>query len=411
MATPIMQIYKKNNRYAFRIGPFDSAIGFFVFPHVKSSYKEAWAAERDARRILKETPSLLTKSAFETDAQESETFSPNSVPSAENMIVSHYLGAYDSLVDKTEGVKDSPKEKREKVYQEIKIVVENLLKIQDQLETEENKKKFKIILGKFSRLTKENFNDLLNEDKKKTAINVVNRFITANVHNPLSDEEIGEILEDAACRVCEAIAGTANDAAYIISPKNKKITIVSSDRNIKYVTLLFDSNMLLSRVLPHSLMPKNNSSDFYQHILKPIFASVGHLRFPGKNILLVNGISFLPDANTNEDSFDVDGLDLDSKSPCSAKISFRKNKWLAAKSSPKTDRTAQKKSSYTQEDYMAGGGALVECTDQNLKSLFGEKGKAIKVWTYKDTIYVYCQFGHNVVRLKEEQIQLISDGT
>lgn len=396
-----MIVYKNNNRYSFRIGNFDSSKSYFIFPHVKSSYKYAWMAERDARIILKNMRSVL---ASETDAEESEPFDKHNIQTAEDMIVSHYLRSYDVLVDKSEGVKDGVKEDRKKVYDEIKLVVEGLLRVQEGIEEAKDKQKIDEIIGRFSRLTKENFNDLLSEDREKTAVNSLERYLYASSTDMFTEDEIREVIEDFSQKACKALQDKMPDVCYMIDHQRRKATLVACDRNIKYATLLFDSDLLLSRILPHSYLSPNNSGDFYQNILKPIFESVGHFKVSSKGVLLVCGKTYLPDLSENDASFDVDAIDTETKQPCSITISFSNKKW---KSSKKLAKCAQSK--YTEMDYTENGGAIVECIDQELESIFGRRGHVKQVVPDGVTVYVDVDFGNAIVRLTEPQIKIIKD--
>ena len=416
-----MIVYKNNNRYAFRIGKFDSSIGYFIFPHVKSSYACAWQAERDGRKILKTMRTIL---AEETDAEESAPFVPDQHQSAETMIVSHYLSAYDALVDKADGIKGEDDETLKKVYEEIKIVVTNLLKVKEGVDDKESKNKISEIIGKFSRLTKSEFNDFLQKDREASSpdsempppemppsmppptANALHRYLFSSATEVLSDSEEHEILEDSAQKACAALEPKLPDAVYMIDTKKRNIVLASNDRKIKYVTLMFDKDLLLSQVLPHSFLPSSNSGDFYQNIFKPIFESIGHYKLASKGVLLVNGKTYLPDLQEADASFDIDAIDTETKTPCATTISFSKKRW---KTGGKINRTAQQVSRYTEMDYVANGGALVRCTDSELPSIFGRTGTVKEVIPTKSRVYVDVDFGHAIVRLTENQIEIISD--
>lgn len=439
-----MIVYKNNNRYGFKIGGFDSSSMFFIFPHVKSSYKFAWQAERDGRKILSKMRSVI---AGETDAEETEPFDPSRVESAEDMIVTHYLGAYDELVDKTDGVVHADEDIKKKVYEEIKIVVQNLLKIQEQLEEEDSKIKIEKIIGKFSRLTKNNFNDFLKKDREEkdaappeapmpmgapaempggappggdpsgmppmppipqgVQAKSVRRYLYASADSLLTKDEEHEILEDSAQKACMALESRFPDAIYMIDPSKNRVTIASCDRKIKYVTMIFDSNLLLSRVLPHSFMPVGNSGYFYQSIFKPIFESVGHFKVASKGILMVNGKTVLPDLMETDTSVDVDAIDTETKQPCATTISFSNKRWKAGR---KMEKSASG-SKYTEMDYTNNGGAIVECIDQELESIFGKRGVVQQVIPSGESVLIYVDvnFGNAIVRLTEQQIKIVND--
>ena len=405
-----MIVYQHNSRFNFRIGSFDSARGYFIFPHVKSSYAYPWEAERDARRILKECPSLLPHLlvlAEESDAEESEPFDPHQAQSSEDMILSHYNASFDDIAEKTSGIKGAEIEDRQKVYDEIKIVVGNLLKVKEQLDEEESKKKIDHIIGRFSRLTKENFNDLLSADQTdqtdqtQIATNSIHRYLTASLI-PLTKEEEQELLEDSATKVCSALANKFSDVCYLIDPKQRRITLVSHNRKMKYATLSFDRNMLLSSILPHSYLPHSNSGEFYQNIFKPIFQSIGHFKSAARKALMVSGKTALPDLTEDNVSSDVEAIDIETKQPCSLTISFNNKKW---KTSRKTVKMAQITSRYTEMDYM---NAMVQCVDQELESIYGHTGTVIQVIPIGATVYVDVDFGHAVIRLTESQIKIVS---
>jgi hypothetical protein len=186
-----IKIYQLNNGYySFLVDEFSSLHHFIFTSDIKSMYKYAWNAYKDAKKTATKYPNLskiastikISEMEYEQDVNEyGDLVITNS--SADNMLYAHYDKLYDALEQRAQGIPKDDHDQAIIAYNEIKNIVSAILKVKDQLEQDKDKNKdndnngkidinesrsfFDKILHKFSRLTKKYFNAQLEKDIKK----------------------------------------------------------------------------------------------------------------------------------------------------------------------------------------------------------------------------------------------------
>jgi len=225
----------------------------------------------------------------------------------------------------------------------------------------------------------------------------------------LGANEFSELMEEYACSACSAIQDRMPDAVYVLYPEYRSIDIVSSSSNKRYLRLSVDKNCLMDGIMPYPDLPKFSSLDFYQLYLKPIFSSVGHLLMPDKKFLIVSSKSVLPDVTNNKTiESSVEGWNIELKQPSSMGIKFLDSPrcWKTAQAVAKSPNSSR----YTEQDYAgANGPAIVQCIDAELESIVNKKGVVVQVIPYGDHVEVDVDFGNHIVRLTEEQIEIVHE--
>jgi hypothetical protein len=154
-------IYTIGDRYSFSVDDFSSYEHFYLTADVKSSYKYAWQAYRDARKIATSTPSHI-EAIKRMAAQEEEKEEEVMEISAEEMVSQHYNSIYSIIEERSKG--DNEKKDDDIIYEEIKGIVSEILKIIEQLKDEKSKSQLEDIISKFRHLVKEKFSNHLQED-------------------------------------------------------------------------------------------------------------------------------------------------------------------------------------------------------------------------------------------------------
>ncbi len=387
-----IKIDKIHDRYAFLIEKnngkviYASSEQFFLIPFVKSSYKYAWEAYRDAKKIPTYHVASLDKISGD------EFVSPVVVDvSAESMLEDHYNNILEDIDDKARSADKD--EDKEAVYEEVKMITTELLTIEKTLDKDEDKEKITKMISYLRKITKKYFSDLLEEDKKEKEekegsgglgdmgnlgglegleglgeLMPVNQppMATASKKNILADEKfVKNVLDEYAERACKAIQEKNPDAIFDINIDDREIEIAVKDKPI--LILKVGENMMLEDILPKgdlsSIYPYHKSI-FYQKYWKPIVESIGHV-LVNDSILIVNGKTVLPDLPKEPKSFTINGWNMDKNREENIDVSFRgKDKdsiWIFLPTKSEKIITSN-----TQND---SSNAIVRCINPKLKSL------------------------------------------
>ncbi len=423
------------NKYYFNADGFDSVKHGYLLS-MPSFYDYAWEATRDARTVLKKAKTILRVVKAETDAQHVQvTGEDDSGSMAEEL----YHKTYRSIVERLDGLDESDKEEREMAYNEIKMIVQGLLAIKENKDDKVDDSFVNSMIKKFSDLTKANLMDLLRKDMEDGKIdeaegdfqpprpeealasnevplqakryNWFSKQACGILPKKLKDftfDEVKDIIEGFAISACSALQEQHPDITYMIYPESNIIDLVSCQEKKKYVKLSIGEDLLLNGILPEKELPMATSHKFYQFYWKPIVDKIGGIHLDDHNIILSSGLPDLPRKSDLE--IPLDGFDLVHKAPKKIKIKFRSNPedWDFCNCEELMERIANT-SKYTEEDYTGdnGGGAIVRCTNPELKTIYGQTGVVLQVIPNEGFVMVDVDFGHHNQRMNEKDLEIV----
>jgi len=442
-----IQIIAKNSEYGFRIVSdvgkllYFSPIQYFLTSDVEPSYKYAWEAYRDARKLIRNKPYHL---ASDDERNDSMTDQLTDV-SAEQMLVQHYMSVLDGLKSKVKGSKEN-KEYGKKVYQEIKLVMKEIKLISEKITDNEDKLKMRKILVKYKKLAKRYFPAEVRideeEERKQNGIKEglptttlptqeetqqmsavpgpgfqdpsmmaknnsdirTAALLNTEGSNPLDIRP--QLMEEYSSRICEAIQAKHNNAyCHYDSPEDDTLVVIENNQPILKIRL--NKYLHIDSIIPvgklHRLYPIH-SIMFYQKYWKPIVENIKHFCTCNPPVIFVVDGNILPDAGEQKN---VRGWNIEEKKDDELSIDCKSSAWFISDSKPiKTASLKESVSQHTEQDYI---NAIVKCVDPKLESIFERTGAVIQVIPGIDLIEIDVDFGRGLgtVRLTESQIQIV----
>jgi len=450
-----LKIYSIASRYAFSLDRFFSPIHFFLCPNIKSSYKYAWEAYRDAKKLASKLPTQIL--AMEKLSREDEGSSGVSEISAEEMLFSSNDQVLKLMVEKSKGFKDE--EDRKAVYEEIKSIVTGILKMKEDLEDGKHKDEIDRQLGGFKKLVREKFSDLLSKDKmelekeEKEKENppishemeelggleglesltapiegdpgvpgvppigqpmAMSQFTNIMMRTSSLDSDVKEsLMDEYAIRACRAIEKKHPDAICKID-SNRGVLKITKATGEPLLKVCVNDNMNVYSIEPEGDLSKAYplySIEFYQKYWKPMVEKIGHYFISDMDTLMCPSKSALPDIpNQFPSSVQMIGWQVKSskENPFELRFCGDKPSWGFKKSELKKE-AATRPSKYTEDDFLRNQPSRVQCIDPKLKSLEGKIGEVVQVVPLEDHIELDVNFGRVVVRLTESQIELLTN--
>jgi hypothetical protein len=445
-----LKLYNLNNRYAFCVDGFSSKHHASLSYGCKDTFNYAWEAYRFAQ-------TLALKQKYHIEAIRNKRYAIEDLTTpvtidinAEEMLEDHYRTIFNMIEQKSNGL-EKDKDKREIVYNEIKSIVDEILKVNEKLESGKVKGQINSIMSKFRHLVHEKFHDLLQKDVKEQKENPPEPTPAPvadqdSSQNPLpetpdlsgsmqeaSDKAIGantffkmlkmgscskkskeEILDGYAVKVCKAIENKHPYAICKVDLENNHINIVDANNGDLILRVAVNKNeMNIDDIIPFgtvsSIFPAN-SFEFYQRYWKPIVESVGHFFVKeAATTLTTDKISFPDIPNKRSASYNLRGL----KPNSSVQLWFvykNESLWGFTKSSEKIiqAQSQDSKKIYTEDDFIIGSPKEVMCIDPSLKSIYGKTGEVVGVIPLKTHIEVDVDFGRATMRLTGDQIRIIN---
>ena len=419
----------KNNRYGFVIISkdnkpiFDSFCQNSLVPFVKDSYKYAWQAQKHAKKMLKSSLSILRYSIEDLNKPITTDIS------AEEMLSNHYMNIYDGIEDKTHGIKGASEKEREMVFQELKMIRDELEVVIGQIEDKQEKSKMKRILMLYRQLIRKYFKSEDDKSKRKEEKNPTLPSmppsapeggappVLASIIDPSSDnmrviegEVKSGLMDFYGEMACKAIERRHSGAHYVVHGKEGDEVIIFDEENSPLIYLGVNDRLNVSRIIPmkkvQNIYPYH-SVDFYQKYFKPIIEEIGHFYVDDDDTIILPSLASLPDTPKGIGSGKVRGWHVKSKKPKVLEISFRGNDPCWFIENVKAEKFASNSSSrYTENEYL---NSIVKCTDPKLESIYGRTGAVIQVIPNEDMIELDVDFGRGigVVRVTESQIEIV----
>jgi len=437
----------KNGKYGFVVvakndnkdqAIFDSFKHHSLIPFLSSGYEYAWKAQKDANTLLRDYSHHLRY------AREDLMRPIITDISAEEMLQNHYMGIFDGLEDKTHGVRKEPQEIKDNVFQEAKIVrneLEAIMEQEEQIEDEHALRKLRRILKMVKNLIRKHFSREDAEDKKKEAEAPAMPAmppmggdmggappmpgappggappLMASVMDPESsnmkviDKEVKEeLIEYYGEKVCEAIQNRHKGAHYVVGGSRSDELVIFNKRNSPILKVGMNEKFHVDRIIPigdvYKMCPYH-TAEFYQRYWKPIVEGVGHFYIKDASTLILPEASSLPDTPKGNGGRTIQGWNAKENKVASVEVSFRGKKPCWFFDTANVEKNASHVSEYTEQDYI---NAMVKCTDSKLESIFGRTGEVIQIIPHDDFIEVDVDFkrGIGVVRLTESQLEIIS---
>lgn len=384
-----LKIHSINDRYVFAVQErgryvFSSDRDFFLVPSVQSSYKYAWEACRDGNALIHRSPYHMA--ALE------DLVKPVVVDiSAEERLISHYVGVMRSLRLRVKGARGD-KDEEEKAQKEVDMVVTEIEQVMAKITDSKDKRQIRRILAYIKRLQKHK-----RPAPPKVAFKIDPKQADLDTKRDLMDKY--------AQKICEAIQGHHPDAFYQVEPERGRITVLETKGSpILRATVNGDLNVdgIFAAGSVHNTL-RYHTPEFYQRYWKPIVAKIGHFFLNDLAVLIDPRSSEIPDVPRGQGNFYIDGWNTSSGKPETIKLSFGKT-WMFSRVGASQD--SGQVSKYTEDDYQ---NAVVRCIDPVLKSLFNRTGEVVQVIPSVSMIELDVNFGRglDVVRLTEEQIEIV----
>jgi len=399
---------------------FSSNSHFYLIPFLKSGYKYAWEAARDAWKMSLGCPYHI-ESFLKTAKYDLEPPMITDV-SAEQMLVNHYFNIFRNLRVKSRGI-GKDKEDREKVYKEIKMVISEMKNIVEKITNESDKKKINKIISKHRGLLEKYFKSEMVGDKEENIsqkpqdvnsdglpMPKIASFISRDI---LDVSLVISVLDEYAQRACFAIQELHKDCYYVVANNKEQINIIDFS-NEPIISIGVNEFMNISSIVPKGNLVKINpihSVLFYQKYFKSIVDSIGHFCI-GNQILITTANKYLPDFSKGNSRNIIYGWDIDKKCPCQIYISFRGEEpiwFFEQKEENKFASSESNVSRYSEKEYL---NSIVKCKDKNLESIYGRTGAVLQVMPHSDIIEIDVDFGRGlgVVRLTEKQVEIVLTG-
>lgn len=453
-----IQIISKNKEYGFNIvsdngkSLFCSPIHYFLATDIKPSYKYAWKAYSDARKLISKRYYHLAQTEI-TNYDSSTTESPMTTTqltdvSTETMIVDHYMNVLDALKLKAKQSKSS-KQDRPKVYNEIKMIKKELEAIGEKLTDKKDKLKIKRVLGKYKKLMMKYFRqeyakDEAEERKEKEQQKTTGEIAQAippdqpqpqapmpNPFDPSTpmpqassnlmskiavimdpESEKGpdfkeELMDEYADRICESIQDKhPNSYCHYDSPEKDQLIVYDGTKPILKAKI--NKYLLVSNIIPVGELAQKcpiQSDLFYHKYWKPIVQNLSHFSTTNPPVLVIADETNLPDVG--EDNI-LKGWNIKEGKFDSVNIGFSDGSWNI---SPPKSLVVRKSSSnfvsqYVEDDFQ---NAIVKCVDAKLESIFDRTGEVMQVIPGTDFLELDVNFGEglDVVRLTDKQVQKV----
>ena len=402
-----VKIINQKNGYSFKISSsdkdiFSSYYHYYLINPVKSNYKYAWRALKDALDIIRNKSShldVMKKYAFE------ERIVTNI--SAEEMLIDHYIEMLKVLRRKA---KNAHKDKKEgdKVFKEIHMIIDELQAIEKNITTLEEKQKIRGLIGRFHKMLSEYF------PGKKEKIKTASKIDVKNIDIHLKRD----LLENYGERICKALEGIHRGAYYDVDAYKGEVVVndLANGDGKPILKVGINDYLNINSIIPIGDLSKKypfHSTAFYQRYWKPIIEGVGHFFLDDVSTLVLAYNGF-PDVPSDSKTFTLEGWNVDNNNVQNVDISFSSEdpSWVFKESKIQREAQSQVKevSKYTEQDYIDN--PIVRCVDPVQKSIYGRTGSVEQIIPRIDMIEIDVNFGRGigVIRLIEDQIEIVPLG-
>lgn len=441
--------------YIFNVDNFSSYTHHILCHDIKSVYKYAHDAYKDAHKVAKQYHyyvDSLNKTARDewNDVMVSDA-------SADDMIYNQYDRMLKQYRLKAKGVKGyekgdkDEKEKAKLLYEEIKAIVGEILRVTNEIEDKKQKTELESLIKEYGSVVKRYLNSLLLEDvrkieKEKTegaenplptdaplldqpdqlnleapqgvenslAFNINKIIKLANEVPHFTKKEINEILEHYRDLICDRFKIKDSSVIGLVNLATKEIAFKNTDGEFLVVTV--GNNLLVKNVIPLGKVAKIypvSSSMFYQKYWKPVVEAVKHffIQHNGDDyaILLKNSLPDIPKTLPASKPIKIFNLSNQSEVTVNIKFHDKNSVWTIDLDTPIDKNVSENNAkTYIETKYVQGGkGAIVVCVDAELESIYKKTGVVVQIIPFENNLELDIDFGHHVVRLTEDQIEIV----
>jgi hypothetical protein len=224
---------------------------------------------------------------------------------------------------------------------------------------------------------------------------------------------VKEMLEEYGKRACRSLEGKHPGVTWRVNSYGVDLF----DGRDAIIALDIGNDLFLTDVRPlgkiQEIFPYH-SVKFYQAYWKPIVEGIGHCCVGDNSSVLHLGHKCFPDCpeDGSEHSETYDAINKDTKAPSAYSVSFRGTpaSWFVNEStkSEKIPTTKHASAKYSKEDYYKNGkGAIVVCTEPELKSYYKQTGHVMQVVPFGEHLEVDINFGNHICRMVESQFDII----
>lgn len=404
-------IYKSNNNYSFDLKAknlsktvFKSSRDYKFVPFIQPHYTYAWQAQKDALKLAQRKYHLRLSRSYVYNPP--DLVQPDYIDiSAEQMIINHYMNLISKMEIESKGLDNTDTERKDQLKQELKLIIEELQNVRDNIEKTEYVSKINSLIKGFKKIKTKYFSKVKSNVKMASI---------------LDDETIEELLYSYGEKICKAIQRYHNGAICFIDKNcdGGDITIKevknNSNSEKEYETIIkvkVNDKFNITNIMPFGKLCRiypYHSVEFYQRYWKPIVDSIGHFYLDDFSVLLFASQCLLPDIPNENKSFVIKGWNVDQDKEQKISISFRGEKpiWIFEPVIKNVNKTANVQSKYTEQDYF---NSIVKCIDRKLSSLYGRTGFVKQIIPLTDIIEMDIDFGRGlgIVRLTENQIEIV----
>lgn len=442
-----LNINKINDQYFFEIDEFSSLKHFYLSNLVKSTYKTPHESYASALRFMKKgSIHLETLNVYSENLFGKELDITYSNDSAEEIMLNHYVQVINVIKDKSEDNKDLKddeaefRDKKKLTYEEIKIVVQELLAIkkmiqEDDIESNDTYiKRVDELIAELKEITNQYYKNFLQKDIEERGgqdevvggmeemdmemeemdmggtefpqlamtSEKFNKFAEIDCNNKIGEDALEELLIEYGERACSALNKKHPNCIFKIKRDNS-ISIYDLKNGEEYLILQVNDYGNLEKIIPG----KNNfyslhSSYFYQKYWKPVVTRIGHIYLEDHKSLIVPSKSILPDhpkVKSKEISESLEVWDTENKEFKVIDISF---------SNPSDPCWIFKTNIKKKASNESLKGMAFRAIDPELESIFNKVGYLEEYYDFVSGPELAINFGRNIVRLTPQQIERVN---
>ena len=449
-----ININKLEDRFHFEVDDFSSLKHFYLTNLVKSSYDYPYQAYADALRFMDKGKIHVEAINKRAESGYGKDFGlMYSDDSAEELMLDHYREMIEIIKEKTEDFKNldedevAYRDKKKLTYEEIKLVIKEILMIKDMIESDEMEgnddysSNLDELIDELRILVKNNYDKYLQEDIKekeeaKGAMDGMalegeddplgglgdlggdlgggldmpmlsatelsfNKFAGLKPEETLDEETLEELMVEYGERACSALVNKHLYCNFKLLDEDR-VLLYDLHNGDKILILQVNACGNLEKIIPgedcnYSL----HSSKFYQKYWKPVVDKVGHIYLDDHDSLVVPSNSLLPDTPKSKGEDICESLevwDAKNKDFKVIDISFSSDdnaSWII-------------QSSMTKEANNEGEVSdAFRCLDPELESIYNKVGYLVERYDFTTGEELAIDFGRNIVRLTPQQVEQV----
>jgi hypothetical protein len=222
------------------------------------------------------------------------------------------------------------------------------------------------------------------------------------------------MIRDYAEAICKSIQNIHKGC--IFKESLDTISILDADDDSKpLLKIKINNNLNITDIIPLGDL-KNiytpYSIKFYEKYWKRIIKAVGNYYIEDLDILIIPKLINLPDSpRVCPVSHAITGWDTKNKQEHVVNMTFSEDidaTWSFERSKEEPQLNKRASSVLTEEDFINNNPARVRCITPELTEIYGKVGEVVQVIPLDDHIELDINFGREVMRLTESQIEIVN---